>query len=312
MITKNHVDALIASKFELLKANEFLNTEKDKILSAIREEMESLTQLASIEVCVDRCNFFNLDKTSPEDYSEKILKLDERNFILAGIRFRGLDVKKPFIGVQISNSIVNESLIYQISELVKKEFAIFSPLAVQLKLPSNYPISMPNMKIDRHTVVGSIENLLAIELNQIKDEIVLKPLHNTNFYDNYLKEYELFHQASPEFKFVVRAESLDDFQEAIKENLLFEIVINGKMGGIIAGSATDYYGVNAAYIVEEILYDPFRGKGFGAYIQKAFTKKLKGRFSLLWGTISDLNYPSLKTALKNGRQVSEIDYFFEF
>lgn len=170
---------------------------------------------------------------------------------------------------------------------------------------------MPNVKIDRHTVIGSIKDLLAIELNSIKDEIKLRLLSDTTFYDDYLREYQLFHQRSPELKFEVKPESLEDFEEAIKNELLFEVVINGKKAGIIAGSATDYYGVNAAYIFEEILYESFRGKGFGVHVQKAFTKKLKGRFSLLWGSISELNSPSLKTALKNGRQVSEIDYFFE-
>ena len=34
------------------------------------------------------------------------------------------------------------------------------------------------------------------------------------------------------------------------------------------------------------------------------------RFELIWGHISDLNPSSLKTALKNGRKITEIEYSF--
>lgn len=140
MITKNQVDALIASKFDLFETNEYLKTEREKILSAIREEIESLIELALPEICQERCNHFNLDGTTPEDYSEKILKLDEEKFILAGIRFQGLDVTKPFIGIQLSDSNIDELTIFQVMEVVKKEFSVFAPLAIQIKLPRGLPI----------------------------------------------------------------------------------------------------------------------------------------------------------------------------
>jgi hypothetical protein len=38
---------------------------------------------------------------------------------------------------------------------------------------------------------------------------------------------------------------------------------------------------------------------------------LQGRYQLLWGTISSLNQPSLKTALRNERKVEEIEYSFK-
>ena len=132
-----------------------------------------------------------------------------------------------------------------------------------------------------------------------------------SFYDDYVDQYKILYDHSPHLKNEVKVESLESLNEAAKEGLLFEIKINSMRAGVIAGYVEDYFGKIELCILEELLFEDYRRKGFGAYLQKEFAHKMQSRFELLWGHISELNPSSLKTALKNGRKITEVEYRFK-
>ena len=310
MITKKHLDALTASKFDLLKSKDIFKDNLEGLKKEIASGLDELAKLSRPEVYIEGFNYFKLDGTTAEDFRERILEVEKDQFIMAGIRFRGLNVNKPFISI-IANFEVTSDRLSGIAELIKKEFSIFKPIAFHFHLPSEIKLIAPELEIDRYTIVGSVRNLTDYYLPEHAETVELVELSSTEFYDEYLNEYNIFHVKNPNLKDEVKPESLEDFEEAINNQLLYKIVIENKNAGIIAGSAFDYYRIQGVCILEEILYDSFKGKGLGIYIQKEFTKKLLGRSQLLWGTISSLNQPSLKTALRNGRKVEEIEYSFK-
>ena len=310
-ILKKHIDALVLTKMDLLKSKELFLNNSECLQMGLREEFESLAELAEVEVSLERYNFFNISRTTPLDYKERVLELSEKHFLLAGIRFRGLDVAKPFVSVHTNFLVSNEKMISEISNLVRSEFSIFAPKAIHLTIPCKSEIFIRDIKIDRYTIVGVIDELVQKELPLIPNHIELVALSDMSFYEEYLEEYAKFYKRSPILQSEVKVENIEDFKVAVQENLLYKIIIDGVNAGIIAGVENDYYGLKGVSILEEILFEPFIGLGFGAYIQKAFTFKLKDRYSILWGTISHLNTPSLKTALKNGRQVTEMEYVFQ-
>ena len=113
MITKLHIDALVASKADLYRSVEqFKYLDHDKLLSSIRQEVESLVELVSPEICLKRCERFALPGVKPEDYEERIIDLSDGSFILAGIRFQGLDVTQPFVSVLGSFKEINIYLFH--------------------------------------------------------------------------------------------------------------------------------------------------------------------------------------------------------
>lgn len=309
MITKKHLDALAASKFDLLKSKDIFKNNLENLKIEIESDLDSLSELALPEVYNERFNFFKLDETTTKDFQERILEVEKDRFVMAGIRFKGLNINKPFVSIH-ANFEISASSFPQLAELVKTEFSIFKPQALQFHMPSGIEINDAALEIDRYTIVGSISKIVKSKLADRSERVEVVELCNTEFYNDYLNEYQIFHKKVPELIDEVKAESLEDFQEAIDNKLLYQILIDGKKAGIIAGSAFDYYGLKGVCILEEILYDTFKGKGLGAYVQKAFAEALEGHYSVLWGTISHLNQPSLKTALRNGRRVEEIEYSF--
>lgn len=310
MITKKHLDALAASRFDLLKSKEILKNNLENLKKDIESDLSSLSELALPEVCNERFNFFKLDGTIAKDFQERILEVEKDRFVMAGIRFKGLNVNKPFISIH-ANFEISAGELSQLAKLVKREFSIFKPQALQFHMPSGLEINAAALEIDRYKIVGSISEIVKDKLPKRTEQVEVIELHSTEFYNDYLNEYQIFHKKVPDLVDEVKAESLEDFQESIDNKLLYQILIDGKKAGIIAGSAFDYYGLKGVCILEEILYDSFKGKGLGVYVQKEFAKKLINRYQVLWGTISHLNRPSLKTALRNGRKIEEIEYSFE-
>lgn len=307
MITKKHIDALVASKFDLLKSKDIFKDNLENLKKEIESDLNHLAELALPEVFIERFNYFKLNGTTAEDFRERILEVEKDKFIMAGIRFRGLNVNKPFISIA-ANFEITSNRLSSLAELIRKEFSIFKPTAFQFHLPSEVILTAPGLGIDRYTVAGTVENLIEHKLPERIETVEIVELNNAEFYNDYLNEYKIFHEKNANLKDEVKPESLEDFKEAISNQLLYKIIIDDKHAGIIAGSAFDYYGIKGVCILEEILYDSFKGNGHGVYLQKEFAKKLRGRYQLLWGTISSLNQPSLKTAFRNGRKIEEIEY----
>jgi N-acetylglutamate synthase-like GNAT family acetyltransferase len=310
VITKLHIDALVASKADLYRSVEhFKYLDHDKVLSSIQQEIESLVELVSPEICLKRCERFALEDVKPEDYEERIIDLSDGSFILAGIRFQGLDVTQPFVSVLGNFKEISNIPFHQIAEAVKERFKVFKPHCFHMNFPEGIVVPA-NHKIDRYTVMGNIQDVVNLQLPAIPDQVELVPLKSINFYDEYVDEYEKLYSKAPHLKNEVKVESLESLNNAGSEDLLFEIVINGKRAGVIAGFTEDYFGQKEICILEELLFEPYRRKGFGVYLQKAFAVKMLNRFELMWGHISDLNPSSLKTALKNGRKITEVEYSF--
>ncbi len=313
MITKLHIDDLAVSKAKLYSSVEhFRNLNYNQLIQSIREEYESLAELAIPEICLKRYQRFNLPDVRPLDYKERIIILDENTFLLAGIRFKGLDVTQPYVLVSGNFKKIEGIPFSRISELIKEEFKAFKPLCFHMNFPEGLDITTNNFKIDRYTVMGTIKEIVELKLKPISDEVELVTLNDMHFYDEYNGEYKKLHENSPRLKNEVQVASLESLNNAAKEALLFEIMINGERAGVMAGYIADYFGKKEICILEEILFEAYRGKGLGIYVQKEFARKMLSRFELMWGQISNLNPSSLKIALKNGRKITEIEYSFSF
>jgi len=309
VITKLQIDALVASKFDLYKSSvHFMNLNLENMKASMREEVESLCELAAPEICRVRCQHFNLEGVTPADYRERIIYLDDDLFFLAGIRFQGLDVTKPFVSVMPNFSQKCGDHLTKIRQLIASEFGVFSPTNFNITLPEGENVLIGEQLIDRYTIAGDIKELLEIKLAPRPEKLELIPLLVMDFYDDYIYEYKLLYNAAPFLRSEVKTESLDSLNESAKNGLLFKVLINDKCAGVIGGYIEDYFGQKEVCILEELLFSSYRGKGFGAYLQKAFAEKMLDRFSILWGHISYLNPASLKTALKNGRKITEIEY----
>ncbi len=310
MISERYIDELSAHKYQALKSKHIFRNNLIELKSTVKADFKSIAELALPEVFSERAKFFTLLDVNPETFSERIIEIDEKKFILAGIRFRGLNVNKPFVSVYANFEIKDNKTLSQIADLLKKEFAVFRPQAFHFHSAYKLVIETELLEIDRYTLVGEVNQLLQREIFKSHETVELLQINNMNFYEHYLAEYESFHAKVPSLVDDVKAESVDEFKTSMDQNLVFKVLINGIEAGIVAGSAQDYYSQPGVLILEEILYEGFKGRGLGVYVQRAFIKILRDKYKIIWGTISHQNQASLKTAIKNHRKIEEIEYVY--
>lgn len=300
MLTKKQMETLAQARYELLRPIDLISLDNAIVLEQITNELKELETLSTDDVCQKRYARFEIPGSVPKDFQERIISLENGDFILAGIRFRNLELDRPFVSAWSSSSKTSTDII---TDCIKKEFSIFKPKFLEMRLPHS---NFYDANIDRLVVAGLIKEMP----NLHSEKVQLRAALSIDFYDRYLEEYEAFYKKDPELRHEVRTESPDGFDEPLKEGLLFKVFINEKFAGIMAGQKSDLYGRKGLCVYEELLFQKFKGQGYGPLVQNAFAKKFENEFELLWGTISPLNYRSLKTAFRNGRKITEADYFF--
>lgn len=302
MLTTKQLETLALARYELLRPIDLISPNKTIVLEHIINELKDLEPLGSEDVCLKRHSRFGILGSSPEDFKERIIDLENGDFILAGIRFKNLELDKPFVSVWSSSEKISVEFI---TEVIKKEFWIFKPKFLQMVFP--YANETQSTSMDRFIVAGAVKAIP----NLLSDEVELHSVTSIDFYQRYKEEYEAVYQKDPELRHEIRMEDFEDFEDLLKEGLLFKVFIKGNFAGIMGGKPSNLYGCSGVCIHEEILFQDYKGQGYGPLIQNAFARKLENRFELLWGTISPKNVRSLKTALRNGRKITEVEYFFD-
>ena len=65
-------------------------------------------------------------------------------------------------------------------------------------------------------------------------------------------------------------------------------------------------------IIEIFLVERWRGRGAAKAVDAALVAKAADRHALVWEHIHCENWPSLRTALAQGRSIIETEYFLPF
>lgn len=283
---------------------------KDILLAGIREDLEDILSLADEDVCLKRAKFFDLNGVTVNDYKERVLELGPGRFAVLGVRFRGLRVEDCFVSAWPNFEISGHEEIEQLKDIVRREFAAFNPKWLSLFFRADKQWPGVSYQLDLVTVVGEVRELQKRAVSD--DEIYLDQVHEVDFYDRYSQEYKKFHLEAPHLKFDVTKEVLADLEAAAEDSLLYKVMLNDQMIGVISGKRELRYGVNAVSIQEKLLFDGYRGRGYSQNFQTQFINQLDPEVDqIIWGTILAANTASLKSALATGRTPVEADFFFD-
>lgn len=303
MVTTSTKKSLIDFRFNSIYPY-FKPYESELIIrNSIELEFDDLLELGDLEVCKKRHAFFKESGGAVEDFREKILDLGNNKFALVGIRFKGLNINKPFVSAWTNFlNITDEDL-----KLISNEFKMFNPRHISIDLPVDKSLEMKSTQKD-YLVIGDLKKLANIEFKSKR--VSLELAEELNFYEEYSQEYDIFHKANPELALEVKKESSEDLEESIQDKVLYKILVDGKCAGIMAGRVEDKYGVKGLCVLEKVLFSKYRKQGFGHDFQQLFINEMAKRdFKIIWGTIYHENYSSLKTAISTGRQVVQTSYF---
>ncbi len=228
--------------------------------------------------------------------------------MIAGIRHKAGDVNFPFIA--LSSCCDTDLLISQrrlLTDILKDEFSVLRPKGFTLQLPASYDsISLPEADIWQLTLAGKFSG-------DVSDSpLTLKQVDRRFDYQAFVEQYRTWQMDNPVTGKVVSPADEEELGQSIDQGLCFHGRLNGQPIGLIAGLEQDYCGLKGCCILEEFIYEPWRGKGLAAFMQQGFHHLTSDRFETIWGTIDEKNIPSLKTALACGRTIREKEFFIGF
>jgi GNAT superfamily N-acetyltransferase len=287
---------------------------------------KTLTDLLLADVQRDACEFFTPNFAqkfasgkpaalgiAPEFYKHRLLEVADRRLI-AGIRFFGMDVKRPFIDVtRISKPLENQSQQLEISQLLSKEFAIFKPTRWRIFQASHLEYQFAGCNTDLRVVAGLLSTIKAQPKPSNFNQVELKPASNLEFYPRYQKLYQDLYAKHPWLSDVARTETFEDVEYYLEHDKVFEIFIDGVWAGITIAARDQEWGLKGWLMIEIALESSWQGQGLGVAVQRQLATRLEDAGNdTLFGTIGAVNIPMQKTAAKVGRADLGGQYWVNF
>ena len=269
------------------------------LLEELRLEQGRTTDASFREAFRGRCLVHG---ATANDYQPREVRLRDGRTVLAGIRFRALDIHLPFVMVSATTAAWTSAAEVEaaVAELAAM-FSIFRPRWIQMRLHPDLAAGS-RLPVDRYVVAGGIEQILAGVASDAIARVRLTPAAP----GGYARYVETYADLDPALAQEVMAESAESLAECHAEGLHFDVEVDGVWAGVAAARSEPLLGVQGFMVVEEVLARRWRRQRLGSALQYRLTEAIAARFGrdgLLHGTIASINQPSLRTALPCGREV---------
>ena len=274
------------------------------------ERVASLFERAlNLDLAHEYAKYFPLPGTLPGDYRNLAFELPELGLqLMTGIRFRALDVARPFVEIAWqSRPFRDEAELIEVTTRVARAYACMRPQFVQffdsLSRPFD-PRECTTVSVDRYLIAGLVCDVARGDGVQKLSEVSLRPVSPDEIYEAYTETYAAFHREKPFLAGDVQAESKQSLAECAEEGSLFGVLVSGTEAGVAALRKETSDGLAGYCVVELLLAAGFRGRGLAPAIHVQCCRLLSAApGAALFGTIAGRNVPSLRTALRAGRQV---------
>jgi hypothetical protein len=310
-VTQQEIELFARSALNSLYDLNPLALDSEIAVAGVLSEIRELLYLNSADVLTSRHTHFAVPETTEQDYEERFYDLAAGKKVLAGIRHMNGSADHPFVSVYLGFSPTHADLPL-IKKFAEQNFKKFSPQNVSLELkPSSALTAELEKEIipAREYIAARIDKIRAIDKPNGYERIKLQRLHAGIDYSWYLKAYADFHLQNPELKQWVPITEQEELEKCASEGLLFQVLIDGKLAGLIGARSEALLGVPAVYMTELLLTADFKKQNLAAALQRKFIDTVGPEFQLIWGTIDAKNLASKKTALRVGRMAVRAEYF---
>ena len=269
-------------------------------LAALREELAWSVEVASRDM--DYARDFAVHQPAsgapPERFLDRWLAAGRDLSVMCGPRYRGRDPDLPFVDVIGSDRVIGFEDLPALRALARREFAEFRPGYVRLWTAD--PVgTWPGTGADNRLVAAPFGELRA---RAVPSGLTVRPATDLAFVDRYERIHRDHVARQPSHARHSQVEEIEDLQRWLEAGTLFEVFVDGHWSGVLAGEPRVVHGTRGATVVEILLDDPVRGRGYGKHLSALLAQNLTlPDDEILSGTIHVDNTPSMRSALGAGR-----------
>jgi hypothetical protein len=249
----------------------------------------------------------------PLDWANRRVDLPTGGWAVAGIRFRGLDVTRPFVDVVATTEPPTPDGLAAVAAAVLPSFASFGPLCLRVDAPD--PAGLveqvaaderfgPRCSVDQYVVAGPVAELRGRPRVPTHDLVALRPGDAAALAERAAAIYAELARRNPHLLSWARPEDAESLAACADEGLLFEVLLDGAPAGVVAAVRDDAHGMSG-FSVEELCLDADRrGRRLAPGVLQRLVDELPAEDGdVLWGTIHPDNTPSLRNSVSVGREV---------
>lgn len=226
--------------------------------------------------------------------------------VLAGVHFRAMSTHFPFVGVFAQSRWLTETEVALAHEALMREFSLFFPQASWWwSWADRDRLTLASFSPDQYLVMGLLDEIRATPASSLPAGWTLRPIESAGeIGEAFAGLYREFHQAVPELAQAVGPANIDALEDCAKAGGLCACFEGTSLVGAVATKPDTRYGVNAWLMWDIVLARKHCGKGLAPALQRAVLDQLDTAHApLVVGTIDANNAPSLRTALRVGRQI---------
>lgn len=311
----NVIDTFIQAQLDqaspLLKRHYALARLKAQLAHELSEDIERLTSDELAQLFYIHAPIAGVDAAA---YKSQILELADGNQVLCGIRFRGLDIERPFVNVAATTKGLTVSQIRLIIDEISQAFIAFRPQYIQFCIPSHLtitPADFTDAHWDYRILAGPITQLveqLPLTLSaDSQSNCEIQRAKTLDFYPQYVQDYHNLLDQHPAYTEMTEVKSIEDMSEWLAQGLIYLLRVDDALAGVMVLERDNSLGMTGFYINENLVFENYRGLGLGKWLQQAVIQTLNTcpncqPTDMLFGTIHHDNVAAIKTAKSVGRQ----------
>lgn len=281
--------------------------ERDEVRAFLQEDLSSnVRRFSDDELAEEFQHHCPIPTATRDDYKNRWSELPSLGHALTGIRFRGLDMNRPFVEVVATTRLVSAATDMQaIGESLRQAYNLFHPKHARFFVPEHIGLDLerwPGAFWEKRYFAAPVEQMRQRAKPEGYDRVALRRPSDMAFYARYRQVLEERFAKQPEFEEYTRIEEQEDFAEYLEEGTLFEVVVDGTWSGIVGVTRDMEQGLRGFVVIEIALADSMQGQGLGVAVQQRLVEALDFQSGdALYGTIDARNTAAVKTAQRSGR-----------
>lgn len=259
-----------------------------------------------------RDNVATIDVPDPAAWANRRVDLGDGHWCVTGIRYRALDVTKPFVDVIATSLPPTAAALTAVADQVLPQYEEFAPRAIRVDAPDPDGLiadvvahpAFAGAAVDQYIIAGRVEDLRAQPALPGYERVGLNSIGIDEAASTAARCYAQIEHDRPDLRGWAHPADANELQDAHDEGLLFRIEVGGEPAGVIAANRDDDHAMTG-FVVQEIVLDPaFLGRRLAAPAQQRLVRRLPAAAGdTLWGSIHPDNQPSLRNAQSLGRKV---------
>ena len=265
-------------------------------------------RVESERLAEDFYSWQNLANTRASHYKNRLYELEEDKALVAGIRFKGGDKNRPFVGIFCRNFKLDKSLQQKLSTLFAKEFSVFKPATFRCYIPEEQKLEELSYQTDLHLIAAPVRKL---DFNhELPEGYKVEKASRLDFYEEFKKQYDRFIESNQIGNELYPA-TQSGLEECHRDGTLSVLLKEDEVQGVFATSRESLEGLSGISVFEEFLFEKSRGQGLAKVLQARSIKMLNyPKDEILMGTIHCENLASVRTAQNLGRKIIGTYHFF--